>query len=166
MVMITGAGDSLQGIKRGILELAHAVVINKADGTNAAAAEKARRELENALSLMSPPEDGWRPTVMTCSALELTGLPEIWEMVLSHRRTMETRGALARRRAEQALDWMWAIIEDGLSERFRNHPDVARRIPQLTDQVRRGQVSATQAARQLLLLLDNNDHGDTNFFSF
>jgi LAO/AO transport system kinase len=166
VVMITGAGDSLQGIKKGILELAHAVAINKADGKNLVAAEKARTELENAIHLMLPAQDGWQTPVVTCSALTLAGLEAIWEKVRDHRRFLEEGGALDRRRSEQALAWMWALIEEGLSERFRSHPEIKTRIPQMAEQVRRGCISAPQAARQLLLLLDNNNEDDTNFSSF
>ena len=166
VVMITGAGDSLQGIKKGILELAHAVAINKADGENQTAAEKVRAELENAIHLMLPVQDGWQTPVVTCSALTLAGLESIWDMVRDHRRFLEQGGALDRRRSEQALAWMWAMIEEGLDERFRSHSGIKRRIPQMSDQVRQGRISAPEAARQLLLLLDNRGNDDTNFSSF
>lgn len=163
VVMITGAGDSLQGIKKGILELAHTVAINKADGENLAAAEKARAELENAIHLMLPAQDGWSTPVVTCSALTLTGLDALWDIIQGHRRFLEQGGALDRRRSDQALAWMWALIEEGLTERFRSHPGIKNRIPQMADQVRQGRISAPQAARQLLLMLDNHGNDDTSF---
>lgn len=163
VVMITGAGDSLQGIKKGILELAHTVAINKADGENLAAAEKARAELENAIHLMLPAQDGWSTPVITCSALTLTGLDALWDIIQGHRRFLEQGGALDRRRSDQALAWMWALIEEGLTERFRSHPGIKNRIPQMADQVRQGRISAPQAARQLLLMLDNHGNDDTSF---
>lgn len=154
VMMIAGAGDSLQGIKRGILELAHLVAVNKADGDNVAAAEKARSEFENALHVMQPVEKGWQARVVTCSALTLAGLEEIWAIVQEHRAHMEKTGALHRHRAEQAVEWMWALIDKGLRERFRDHTEVKGQIPQTTALVREGLLSAPAAARELLLLFN------------
>jgi LAO/AO transport system kinase len=166
VLMITGAGDSLQGMKKGILELAHAIAINKADGDNVAAAEKARNELENAMHLMLSVQRGWQPPVLTCSAMTLAGLESIWQVIRDHRRHLEKRGELAHQRAAQAVDWMWAMIDEALQERFRRHPAVADNLPEIVAMVRQGRLSATQATRQLLLMLDNTGNIDTNFSSF
>ncbi len=156
VMMITGAGDSLQGIKKGILELAHAVAINKADGDNTAPAEKTRAEFESAMHSMLPVEKGWHTRVVTCSALTLAGLEELWTMIQDHRLHIEESGLLHQRRAEQSVDWMWAIIHKELQVRFRNHPEIKARIPQTVSQVREGRLPATRAARKLISLFDNN----------
>lgn len=154
LLMITGAGDALQGIKKGILELAHAVAINKADGDNLERAEKMRRELESALHLMQPATATWTPSVVTCSAVTGHGLDAIWQMVQEHRRLTRKSGELQDRRRDQALQWMWALIEEGLKERFHRHPEVRRQLPRLIDDVRGGRLPATHAARHLLFMLD------------
>ena len=155
LLMITGAGDALQGIKKGILELAHAVAINKADGGNRDLAEKTRRELENAMHLMQPATASWTPPVLTCSALDRTGLDDIWEIVTSHREKMRESGELQDRRQEQALHWMWALIEEGLKDRFHRHPAVRAQLSDLAVKVRQGRTTPTKAAGYLLFLLDN-----------
>ena len=154
VLMLTGAGDALQGIKKGVLELADAVAINKADGDNAVRAERARKELENALHLLQPASNSWRPPVVTCSALTLTGLDEIWNLVQEHHRRMQASGELQANRRAQALQWMWSLIEEGLRERLNRHPPVQSQLPAIADQVRRGELLPTTAARRLLFLLD------------
>lgn len=155
LLMITGAGDALQGIKRGILELVHAVAINKADGENLIPAERTRRELEKALHLMQPLSDGWRPPVMTCSAKAQSGLDAIWDLVVEYHHRLAKNGALHTRRRDQSLQWMWTLIEEGLQERFHRHQGVQELLPRLVDQVRQGAVTPAHAAQRLLFLLDN-----------
>ena len=155
LLMITGAGDALQGIKKGILELAHAVAINKADGENLALAEKTRKELANAMHLMHPDSAAWTPPVVTCSALSQAGLDAIWDIVRNHREKGLATGELQERRKEQALQWMWALVEEGLKDRFRRHPAVRDCLADTAAQVRRGQMTPTNAAHRLLFLLDN-----------
>jgi LAO/AO transport system kinase len=155
LLMITGAGDALQGIKKGILELAHAVAINKADGDNAQPAERTRKELESALHLMQPVSATWTVPVVTCSAVTLAGLDSIWGLVQEHRRRLWATGELQARRKEQSLQWMGALIEEGLKERFYGHPAVCAQLDLVVDQVRREQMSPTRAAHELLFLLDN-----------
>jgi LAO/AO transport system kinase len=154
VLMLTGAGDALQGIKKGVLELADAVAINKADGDNAARAERARKELDNALHLLQPASKTWQPPVMTCSALTLAGLDQIWDQVQEHHRRMHASGELAANRRSQALEWMWSLIEEGLRERFNRHQPVQRELPEVAARVRRGELLPTTAARRLLFLLD------------
>lgn len=154
VVMITGAGDELQGMKKGILELAHAVVINKADGDNLARALKARAELAGVLQLIHAHSGNWNPPVVTCSALAHHGLDALWAIVMDHRRILERSGELQAVRREQALAWMWAMIHDELSHRFQNHAVVRDHIPKISAMVRRGEISAARGAHELLLLLD------------
>ncbi len=154
VLMLTGAGDALQGIKKGVLELADAVAINKADGDNAPRAERARKELESALHLLQPASPTWRPPVTTCSALTLVGLDEIWSLIQEHRRRLQASGELVANRRTQSQQWMWALIDEGLKERFNRHPPVQAQLPDIADQVRRGELLPTTAARRLLFLLD------------
>ena len=156
VMMITGAGDSLQGIKKGILELAHAVAINKADGDNVDAAEKTRSEFECAMHAMRPVEKGWQTRVVTCSALTLAGFEDLWVMIQDHRRFMEETARLHQKRAEQAVDWMRALITEGLLEKFHGHSAIKARLAQTAAEVRAGRLSATEAARDLLSAFDND----------
>jgi LAO/AO transport system kinase len=154
VLMLAGAGDELQGIKKGFLEYADALAINKADGDNIERARIARKDYETALHLLRPVSSHWSPPVVTCSARERTGIREIWEIVLRHRECMTASGEFAERRRSQSLAWMWSFVEEGLKERFNHHPDVQRRLPQLLGQVERGEVSPPAAAGLLLALLD------------
>jgi len=154
VLMLAGAGDELQGIKKGFLELADALAINKADGDNIEKARIARKDFETALHLLRPTSPNWSPPVMMCSAREKTGVEAIWEVVLKHRDVMTASGELAQRRKGQSLAWMWSLVEEGLADRFRHHPEIQRRLPQLKRQVEEGQLSPTTAACQLLAFLD------------
>ena len=155
LLMITGAGDDLQGIKKGILELADAVVINKADGDNRIKAENARKELEAVLHLMQPATLTWTVPVLTCSAITRTGLKTIWQTVQDYHQRMSAAGELQIKRKNQALEWMWALVEEGLKDRFHRHPAIRSRLDHTIAQVRQGEVGPSTAARQLLFLLDN-----------
>lgn len=156
ILMLTGAGDELQGIKKGILELADALAVNKADGDNAEKAEKTRRELEMAMHLMQPGSSTWTPPVLTCSALTMTGLSTIWKTVQEHHAKLTQTGELAAKRKEQALQWMWSLIQEGLNDRFHRHPQIRQHLKTTITKVRQGEVAPTTAAQQLLFLLDNN----------
>ncbi len=155
ILMITGAGDELQGIKKGILELADAVAVNKADGDNVERAEKTRKELEMAMHLTHPGSSTWTPPVMTCSAKTLAGLTDIWSVINDHHQRMTASGDLKARRREQALQWMWSLIEEGLKERFHQHREVRNQLKAAIAKVRQGEIAPTSAAQQLLFLLDN-----------
>ena len=152
LLMLAGAGDELQGIKRGIIEMIDGMAINKADGDNKAKADRARVEYSNALHLFPLGPDGWSPRVLTCSALNGDGISELWDLVLEHRAHLEGSGALESRRSAQALDWMRELISGGLEEMFQRDPRVAERLPLLRDAVRRGTVSSFVAAKELLTL--------------
>jgi LAO/AO transport system kinase len=151
LLKLAGAGDELQGIKRGILELADLIAINKADGDNLAAAERARAEFDSALRILRPAsDDRWTPRVVTCSAATGTGLDEIHDLVVEHHRRLAASGELERRRSSQQLKWMWSLVEEGTRAAVRKHPDVARRIRSLETAVVSGEVTASAAAREIL----------------
>jgi LAO/AO transport system kinase len=155
VLMLTGAGDELQGIKKGILELAHAVAINKADGDNIERAEKARREYTSALHLINPATPTWTPPVLTCSALTLVGVEKIWETALNHRAKLSATGELQENRRKQDLAWMWSLVEEGLRMRFHRNPRYRDRLAGMIEKVKTGRMTPTAAAKELLFLLDN-----------
>ena len=156
VLMLAGAGDELQGIKKGILELADAIAINKADGDNLQKARRARREYENALHYLSPASPHWNPPVLTCSALNSVGIEEVWSTVMAHHQKLKAVGELQARRRQQSLAWMWTLLEEGLKERFHQHPAVQRRLPEVIATVQRGDCAPTRAASDLLFLLDKD----------
>ena len=156
VLMLAGAGDELQGIKKGVLELADAIAINKADGDNIEKAGRAQKDYETALHLLRPASPNWSPPVLTCSARELTGIEEIWAVVLKHRDIMTLSCELDRNRRSQSLSWMWSLVEEGLKDRFHHHPAVRQHLPQLSLQVESGMLSPTAAAGQLLFFLDKS----------
>jgi len=156
VLMIAGAGDELQGIKKGVLELADAVVINKADGDNIDRAERARRDFENALHFLSPVSPTWVPPVLTCSALEMTGIEDIWKTVCRHRDKLTETGEIEAKRKTQSLDWLWSLIEEGLRDRFNRDPVVSDMLPRITREVEAGKTTPTAAAVRLLFSLDNH----------
>jgi LAO/AO transport system kinase len=156
VLMIAGAGDELQGIKKGILELADAVAVNKADGNNIERAELARKQYETALHFLAPSSPTWTPPILTCSAMEMIGIDLIWETVLEHRKRYITTGELEANRKKQAVDWMWALVNEGLKERFYQNSDVKKMLPRIVKEVENGTTASTIAASKLLFLLDNN----------
>jgi LAO/AO transport system kinase len=156
VLMLAGAGDELQGIKKGVLELADAIAINKADGDNIEKAGRAQKDYETALHLLRPASPNWSPPVLTCSARELTGIETIWAVVLKHRDVMTSSCELEQNRRSQSLSWMWSLVEEGLKDRFHHHPEVRRHLPQLSRQVENGMLSPTAAACQLLFFLDKS----------
>jgi LAO/AO transport system kinase len=155
ILMLTGAGDALQGIKKGILELADAVAVNKADGDNAPKAERTRRELASAMHLLQPVSATWTPPVVTCSGLTASGLDLVWGLIQDHHQRLGKTGELQANRKTQSLQWMWALIEEGLKERFFQHPGMAEQVARYVEKVKNGALVPTTAARELLFLLDN-----------
>ncbi|MFE5333260.1 methylmalonyl Co-A mutase-associated GTPase MeaB [Embleya sp. NPDC056575] len=143
-------GDQLQGIKKGVLELADVVAVNKADGDYALAARRAARELAGALRLMRRAGESWTTPVLTCSGLSGEGLDEVWDTVLKHRRTLEATGELAELRRRQQVDWTWATVHDALLAELREHPSVRAIVPALERDVRAGHLTATLAASRIL----------------
>ncbi|MGI9126396.1 MAG: methylmalonyl Co-A mutase-associated GTPase MeaB [Mycobacterium sp.] len=143
-------GDQLQGIKKGVLELADVVVVNKADGAHAIEAKAAARELSAAIRLIYPRETLWRPPVLTMSAMEGTGLRELWETVLEHRRVLEGAGEFDARRRAQQVDWTWAMVRDAVLDRVMTHPRVKELRADVERQVRDGEVTPALAAQRIL----------------
>jgi LAO/AO transport system kinase len=150
LLMLAGAGDELQGIKRGIIEMVDGMAINKADGDNRAKAERARAEYASALHMFPPSGDGWTPQVVCCSALQSTGIDAIWQMVLDHEAQLGATGRIAERRTQGNLQWMDELVSMGLAEMFRAQPAVAQRLPELRQEVREGRVTPLAASRELL----------------
>jgi LAO/AO transport system kinase len=145
-----GAGDELQGIKKGVLELADVLVVNKADGDQKAAAERTRVDHAHALSLLRAGSGGWAPRVLAASAHTGEGVDAFWKLVLEHRAALEQSGDLARRRRVQTRAWLWRLLDDGLHAAFRADPAVAAELPALERQVEANETSAPRAARALL----------------
>lgn len=154
VLMLAGAGDELQGIKKGILEIADAIIINKADGPNKIYAEQARREYETAVHLLTPASTNWTPPVMTCSALKAQRLTEIWQMIARHRQISMKSGEHHHRRQQQALDWLFFLLNDDLKSWFFDHPQVKEQLPVLIKQIENNKSSPTAAASQLLKILE------------
>jgi LAO/AO transport system kinase len=145
-----GAGDELQGLKRGVLELADVLVVNKADGEHKALAERTRGEYARALELLRPLSPAWRPRVLAASARTGAGIAAFWETALEHRAALQAAGEFETRRRRQARDWMWTLVEEGLQQAFRSDPRVARRIDELESEVEALRVTPAAAARALL----------------
>jgi len=152
LLMLANAGDELQGMKRGIMEVADAIAINKADGPNIEAAEVARGRYQAALRLMRPPIVGWSPEVMTCSATTKAGLETVWTSIKRHREHLEQSNQLEKKRAEQALYWMKQQIDYLLKSRFYENSTVKEGMESIEDQVVRGVLSPFAAADQLIEL--------------
>jgi LAO/AO transport system kinase len=150
VLALPGAGDELQGIKRGVLELADAVVVNKADGENMARARRAMGEYVNALHLQRPTYPEWSARVLLASAAEKRGLGEVWQVVLEHRAVLEGAGHLARKRSEQMLRWMWSTVDERLRQAVRDHAGVRDVLPALEKAVLAGNSLPTTAAISIL----------------
>ena len=133
-----------------MLELADIVVVNKADGEHATEAKAAARELSAAIRLIYPRETLWRPPVLTMSAVEGTGLEELWDTVLRHRRVLVDAGEFEARRRTQQVDWTWSMVRDAVLDRVLTHPAVKRMRAEVERQVREGELTPALAAQQLL----------------
>ena len=160
LLLQPASGDELQGIKRGIMELADLVLVNKADGHLGPLAAQTAQEYRNAISLLHPRSAEWKVEVQTCSALETTGIAEAWDVVLRHQDAIEKSGELTARRAEQAQEWMWSDLQDSLMSDLKDSPAVRERLPELEAAVGEGRVPATTAAARLLeIYLDRRKRG-------
>ncbi|HUE05332.1 MAG TPA: methylmalonyl Co-A mutase-associated GTPase MeaB [Bryobacteraceae bacterium] len=156
LLMLAGAGDELQGMKRGIVEMTDLIAFNKADGDNRAKAEAARREYENALHLFSPTGTGWAPRVITCSARAREGIAEIWEAVLEHNAWLTSTGQLVTIRQEQVKKWMYDLIEQALRDEFLQHEGVHDKIATYEQEVLDGRLSPYRAVRSLIRIYTEN----------
>jgi len=150
LLTVPGTGDSLQGIKRGVLELADIVVVNKADGNQIDEATRVARELADALHLFDAASPLWDPPVMTCSALDGTGIADLWDTVERHRSALEEAGALAERRDRQQNEWMWAMVKDRLLDLLRSNPNVRSMASDLDHRLREHTMTPAQGAQLIL----------------
>ncbi|MEU6345275.1 methylmalonyl Co-A mutase-associated GTPase MeaB [Streptomyces sp. NPDC046977] len=150
LLTLARTGDQLQGIKKGVLELADVIAVNKADGPHERDARAAARELSGALRLMQSADAAWTPPVLTCSAREDTGLDVVWERLEQHRALLDSGGRLEAKRRDQQVEWAWNMVRDELLGRLRDHPEVRRLAPEVERQVREGTLTATSAAGRIL----------------
>ncbi len=150
LLQLSGAGDELQGIKKGVMEIADAIVINKADGDNVARANIARQQYLNALHILRPRSNNWTVPVLTCSALNNDGIDAVWQMLCDYRDAMRASGEFDERRRQQARQWMWALLHDSLKELFINDKNVAAILPQVEQAVLDGITTPGAACRRLL----------------
>lgn len=150
VLMLPGAGDELQGIKKGVLELADMIAVNKADGDNMMKARQAAAQYRNALHIMKPVSPNWTPPVVQCSALKQRGLEELWEQVVEHRQTLTGTGELARKREQQQIRWLWSMIDDRLMTALRTHPKVNETLPGVEQRVSAGALTPALGARNIL----------------
>ena len=150
LLQLPGGGDELQGIKRGIMELADLILINKADDELQTLAERSVAEYRNALRLLHPRSVNWKVEVRTCSARDGTGITEAWDLVLRHHEVLESSGELLQRRATQARDWMWSEVSDSLIGTLQRDTRVRKHIPALETAVSESRIPPGVAAQQLL----------------
>ena len=152
-LMLPGAGDELQGLKKGLVELADMIAINKADGDNIARARVAAAEYGAALHILTPRFAEWQPPVITCSALTGVGVAQLWERILDHYGRLSASGAFAARRREQQVKWMWALVEERLHGRLATDPMLRTRLPRLERAVAAGALSPALAADEIVATL-------------
>ncbi len=150
LVLLPAGGDDLQGIKKGVVEIADALVVNKADGPTLEVAERTRTDYANAMQVIRSLSPTWSPPVLKASAKTSEGIPEVWETVLDHRARFEESGEFEARRRRQARDWMWSLVEDGLMGAFRAHPGIAEEIASLESRVEDRATTPRAAATALL----------------
>jgi LAO/AO transport system kinase len=150
VLMIAGAGDDLQGIKKGVLELADMIAVNKADGDNDKRARAAATDYQLALRMMQPASPNWNPPVLTCSGMHNIGLDSLWAQIELHRTKLTESGEWQERRSQQQVDWMWSTVDERLATELHNHPLVRSRRAELEQAVRTGTLTPTLAADQLL----------------
>jgi LAO/AO transport system kinase len=153
-LMLPGAGDELQGIKKGLVELADMIAINKADGDNLPRAKAAAAEYNAALHILTPRSEHWFPPVLTYSALTGDGITSLWQKILDHRTAMNASGDFATRRRAQQVKWMWSILVERLKARLRSDPTIRAKVKQTEAQVADGRVAPAIAADTLASLLE------------
>mgnify|MGYP003673331715 FL=1 len=156
LLKLAGAGDELQGIKRGIIEMADSIVINKSDGNNVQNAAQAKMEFARALHMFPPKENGWSPEVLTCSALENRGLEEIWKLIANYCQTMKETGYFTKNRQQQNEKWLIQYLEQELLSKFYQNPKTKKLLPLLKEEVINGNTSPFSAAEKLLNALSTN----------
>lgn len=155
LLMLADAGDELQGIKRGIMEMADAIAITKADGSNKEKAVLAKSEYQNALHLFPMPPSKWIPKVVTCSAVERQGLHDIWDIVTSYQTITKANGYFEHKRNQQAKYWMYETINNQLKENFYRNPEIENQVKQFEDDVLKNRISSFVAAKKMLEIYFN-----------
>ncbi|HXF87970.1 MAG TPA: methylmalonyl Co-A mutase-associated GTPase MeaB [Xanthobacteraceae bacterium] len=149
LLLLPGAGDQLQGLKKGVIELADMIAVNKADGDNVKRATEAAAEYRAALQILAPRSPNWTPPVITYSALTGTGIEDLWAQILKHRERMSASGEFAARRRAQQLKWMWAMLEQRLFAQLRSDPAIKAKLPKIEAAVSEGRLSPALAADQI-----------------
>ena len=157
VIALTGAGDELQGMKKGVIELADAIFINKADGDNKQRALNARTEYNRILHFLKPATEGWKTRAHICSALTGEGIRKIWEVIQQFVDTTKTSGVFEKRRQQQLLEWVEWMVEDELKRRFYENEAVKEHLPDIQSDVLEGKLSATLAVKKLMDLFDGQD---------
>jgi LAO/AO transport system kinase len=150
LLSLARTGDQLQGIKKGVLELADVIAVNKADGAHRSEAVSAARELAGALRLLRGADPGWHPPVLTCSALEGAGVAEVWHQLVRHQDTLAAAGQLLARRQDQQIRWVRALVRDALLDGYTHHPGVRALAPSVERAVAEGTLPPALAAQRLL----------------
>jgi len=154
VLMLPGAGDELQGLKKGVIEIADMLAINKADGDNIKRAQAAAAEYRAALHILNPRSPTWSPPVVTYSALTGAGIAELWDSILDHRQRMTNSGELDARRREQQVKWMWAMLEERVFARLKSDPALRAKLPRIEAAVAAGRMSPAIAVEEIAALLD------------
>jgi LAO/AO transport system kinase len=152
VLMLPGAGDELQGIKKGVLEIADMIVVNKADGDNEIRAKQAAIHYRNALHIMQAKSPNWTPPVSMCSGLKGFGLDAIWQKVVEHKDKLTEAGEFAEKRQKQRIKWMWSLLQDRLMTELRTHPQVVHDLPQIERDVIEGRLTVTLGVERILTL--------------
>jgi LAO/AO transport system kinase len=154
VLMLPGAGDELQGLKKGVIEIADMLAINKADGDNIKRAKAAAAEYRAALHILNPRSRTWSPPIVTYSALTGAGIAELWDSILDHRQRMTNSGELDARRREQQVKWMWAMLEERVFARLKSNPALRAKLPRIEAAVAAGRMSPAIAVEEIASLLD------------
>ena len=150
MLLLAGGGDDLQGIKKGVIEIADMIAINKADGDNAPRATRAAADYRHALHILTPASPNWQPPVLTISGLANLGLEELWSQINQHRERLTASGEFMARRQTQAVTWMHDMLSDRLLRVLKSNPQVAAAMPGLEADVRAGRLLPTRAVEQII----------------
>ncbi|HDR68496.1 MAG TPA: methylmalonyl Co-A mutase-associated GTPase MeaB [Bacteroidaceae bacterium] len=156
LIMLAGAGDELQGIKRGIMEMADAIAINKADGSNIQKARRAQAEYANALHLFPPPPSGWTPRVVTCSAMQGNGIDEIWSMITEYKALTSENNYFSLKRREQSKYWLYETIKEGIFNRVFQDKTLQNQLNEFEDDIMNGKMTSFHAAMKILSQFERN----------
>ncbi len=154
VLVLPGAGDELQALKKGVIELADMIAINKADGDNLARAKAAAAEYKAALHILTPASSNWSPPVITCSALKGDGISDLWSNILDHRERLTASGELAKRRGEQQVKWMWTMLEERLFAPLRSDRAVRAEMPKIEAEVSAGRLAPAAAVEKIAAMLE------------